>query len=508
MERISELVNAEGIQELPLNQVYLLIEHACRVDQLSFKVWSILFTACAVLAATTRLLIRYLRERTLFLEDYLILFATICLICETGLVYSFIKTMYLIDATTLRLPVLGHLARAKEGSPAHGLFTDFLKTGPQVMNAYLTFGWFAVFAVKASFLALFYKMLRNVSKNLMTWFWITVTLTAMSAIIVVLEDFIICPQFGAGPAQCFVKNGYTFSISSGVVVQSLDIITDLMIVSIPILLLRLSHLHLQHKLRLSLVLCLSTTCILLSIGRLAGGISHNVFSKHQFSLTWVSFMLHCEAAVAVMAGSVPALHALFTSHHQRNRPRMVLSMGEDETIKEKAIRVLGRRRVDEEAETGLAVPGLVHERVRVVSITRWRQSFGSIMPRRTPSNRSRRLTASHHRRNDSTDSGMIHPGIAYHNFRREEKDREKKNSERRAIRVTFETTVSSHSASEKSLDIAEASSPSGTVVSAPNSPKLNKNFLMPPMPEPAMSSRGMDLFVDEQFGRIHAGLHM
>ena len=137
---------------------------------------------------------------------------------------------------------------------------------------------------------------------------------------------------------------------------------------------------------------------------------------------------------------------------------MVLSVSGDELIKEKVIRVLGRRDPDEEVETGLAMPGLVHERAKVVSITKWRQSFVGRMPRRTPSNRERRLTGAHHARNDSIDSGLIHPGVAYHDFRRQERAWGKAADERKAIKVTYETKISSQSAPDKSVDMGQVSS--------------------------------------------------
>ncbi|KAF2638190.1 hypothetical protein P280DRAFT_431316 [Massarina eburnea CBS 473.64] len=459
MERISELVAGQGVEELGWEQVQSLIEHAGRVDQLSFKVWTVILAVCAVFAATARLLIRYRRERTCFLEDYLILFATTCLICETGLMHSFIKPMYLIDAATFRLPVLSFLVRSTDST--HSRFGDVLAPLSKVLSSYITFGLLAIFAVKASFLALFYKLLRNVSAKLMAWFWATVAATGMSAFVVVLEGFMICPQFGVGPMQCFVKNGYTISVGSGVVIQSLDIVTDLMIISIPIVLLQMTQLHIQHKLRLTLVLCLSTACIVLSIVRMAGGVTLNVFARNQFSLTWVSFTIHCEAAVAVMAGSVPALHALFTSLSPTTRKRMALSVAEDEFVKEKALQVPARDGRDlsehEEEEIGLAMPGLVHERARVVSIARWGHSIVGILPKRAGSSGGPSVEGSYPSRNNSADSGLVHPGIAYHEFRRQMglRDRERNECAKKVIKVTHETTVSSQSASQESLDLNE-----------------------------------------------------
>jgi hypothetical protein len=139
-----------------------------------------------------------------------------------GLFLSFTETIYRIDGATLNVSILKFLT----GDPE--LSKELFNSGPSILIAYLTLGWLAIFAVKCSFLALFHKMCRNVSRNLTAFFWVTVAATGTSCIVVILESFILCPRFGADATQCFLENQYTFSISSGVVVQSLDIVTDLM----------------------------------------------------------------------------------------------------------------------------------------------------------------------------------------------------------------------------------------------------------------------------------------
>jgi hypothetical protein len=139
-----------------------------------------------------------------------------------GLFLSFTETIYRIDGATLNVSILKFLTDDPE------LRKELFNSGPSILIAYLALGWLAIFAVKCSFLALFHKMCRNVSRNLTAYFWVTVAATGTSCIVVILESFIMCPRFGADAAQCFLENQYTFSISSGVVVQSLDIVTDLM----------------------------------------------------------------------------------------------------------------------------------------------------------------------------------------------------------------------------------------------------------------------------------------
>ncbi|KAF2677066.1 hypothetical protein K458DRAFT_492097 [Lentithecium fluviatile CBS 122367] len=482
MDRINELL--VGVTDLPKEEIYFIIDHASRVAPVAFQALTIFLAVLAIIASGSRLLFRWRNEDPLRLEDYLVLFATICLVVETGLVYSFTHRLYVIDAATTHLSVLSYVAK----DPV--LAQQLLETGSTLV-AYFSLGWTAIFAIKSSFLALFYRMLRNVCGKLTAYFWCTVAATAISFVVIILESFILCPKFGADAAQCFMKDNYTFSISSGVVVQVLDIVTDLMIISIPIALLRMCRLQLQHKLRIAVVLCLSGTCIILSLVRLAAGLQRNVFGKMQFGVTWISFMLHCEAAVAVMAGSVPALRAVYTSHQHRK----ILSgiVADDNSLKSKTMSVLGLTKkpsqtlpVQEKAPRPTSTP-----------MAKWRQSIVRAIPKRMASKRGiRPLTYTSDSRKGSAESAIIHPTVAYHDFRRQENNQ---------IRVTYETTVSSEDGS--SWNFSEACSKTGTVISAPNSPKTCSNQVMA-FPEPVVTSQRVDYIIDQQFGKISAGMHL
>jgi hypothetical protein len=161
-----------------------------RSTNLDPKVLTIFLAVTAIVASACRQLFRYRHEDSLRLEDYLVLLATALLIVETGLVYSFSHRLYVIDAATTHLPVLSYVVKDPEFAQ------QLLETGATLV-AYFTLGWAAIFAIKFSFLALFYRMLRNVSRKLRTYFWITVAATGVSGVVIILESFILCPKFGA-----------------------------------------------------------------------------------------------------------------------------------------------------------------------------------------------------------------------------------------------------------------------------------------------------------------------
>ncbi|KAL5377150.1 hypothetical protein DPSP01_009962 [Paraphaeosphaeria sporulosa] len=492
MNQILEIV--KDVPEVPVGNIYWMIDHACRVDKLSLKVVSILLGILAVSASVARLFFRYRSAQTLNLEDYFILFATTCLVAEMGLILSFTETMYRTDGATLNLSVLRYFTSDPE------LSKNLFNSGPSILIAYLTLGWLAIFSVKCSFLALFHKMCRNVSRKLTAYFWVTVAATGTSCIVVILESFILCPRFGADATQCFLENQYTFSISSGVVVQSLDIVTDLMIISIPLTLLKMSHLKLQNKVPIAIVLCLSSICVILSIARLAAGMHRNVFGKWQFGMAWLSFMLHCEASVAVMAGSLPALRAFYTSRRSRRietTPSEKLNEKLSDSLKGKALRLLEAIRNKEQP----VLPR--HERIQPrASIAKWPQSIIGIIPRRpmTYKGGDLHVVGPDGQRYSAAESVMIDPTSAYHNIRKQELQRD-------GIMVKRETMVWSDSARSKyaSVDMSEAISHTGTIISsAGSSPELKGSDLA--FPARAMSARKVNYFIDSQFGQITAGM--
>lgn len=173
----------------------------------------------------------------------------------------------------------------------------------------------------------------------------------------------------------------------------------------------MSHLKLENKVRIAVVLCLSSVCVVLSIIRLAAGMHRNVFGNLQFGMAWVTFMLHCEAAVAVMAGSVPALRAVYTSH--RARPtrndchEKGLTSSEDKTR---------RGFFSSKQNHSPVLP--VHERARSrASIAHWRQSIVGIMPRGAGNKRYECSSSD----SAAEEGPVMPPGLAYHDFKKQEK---------------------------------------------------------------------------------------
>ncbi|KAL1611997.1 hypothetical protein SLS60_000220 [Paraconiothyrium brasiliense] len=166
-------------------------------------------------------------------------------------------------------------------------------------------------------------------------------------------------------------------------------------------------------------------------------------------------------------------------------------------VKDKALRVLGSMRKKEQP----VLPR--YERVQPrASIAKWRQSIVGIIPRRPMTYKGGNLNVvdPNGQRYSAAESVMIHPTLAYHNIRKQELQRD-------GIRVKkHETILWSEFARSKyaSVDMSEATSQSGTIISsAGSSPDLKSSELA--YPARTMSARKIDYFLDSQFGPNTAG---
>lgn len=103
------------------------------------------------------------------------------------------------------------------------------------------------------------------------------------------------------------------------VVVVLDIFADVLLVSIPILLLWSVKINRRRKFGLGSLLCLSIFAIITNIIRASG----HKLNNGQDDVVWVLFWLEMEACVAVIANSMTAFRSLFaaTTSRIKNSPQ-------------------------------------------------------------------------------------------------------------------------------------------------------------------------------------------
>ena len=98
-----------------------------------------------------------------------------------------------------------------------------------------------------------------------------------------------------------------------VTTSTADILSDLMIMSIPVILLNMSQLRLSQKLRILPFLCLNIFMVAFCLTRLAGKY-RDPYGNMQVRVDWTSITLHMESSVAVLMGGVTAFRTVFASY--------------------------------------------------------------------------------------------------------------------------------------------------------------------------------------------------
>lgn len=148
--------------------------------------WQILvgvFTAIATIAALTRLAIHLKYRRKLFIDDYLVLFANVCLLVQTGILYKYCPMIYVMSVVLTDPMGFTYFTR----SEMLGL-AGMLKWS----NIFVCFAWTVNYTIKLSFLIFFWTLVRDVSVRLTRYWWFVLCFVGLSWIFNMIENFIIC----------------------------------------------------------------------------------------------------------------------------------------------------------------------------------------------------------------------------------------------------------------------------------------------------------------------------
>ena len=173
-----------------------------------------------------------------------------------------------------------------------------------------TFGsliWATIFLVKFSYLA-FFRLLIDRQHFMLIYWRIACVVTFLAAVFDISSPFIGCSQFGRNSILC--SNDYYMQRLLAVegVTISLDIITDLMILSLPVYLLYKVKIKPKQKVGVGSFLCLSVFMIIIAIIRISR------VHAADFEI-WACFWQQLEGCVAVLMVSLTAFRTLFISKH-------------------------------------------------------------------------------------------------------------------------------------------------------------------------------------------------
>jgi hypothetical protein len=118
-------------------------------------------------------------------------------------------------------------------------------------------------------------------------------------------------------AHCFPEP-FVLTLSLTIVITVIDIIGDLMIISIPLLVLSMTSLGPQQKAVMGSFLCLSSLMIVMAGIRLA---EYHAGSRTAIDLVWALFWQFMEGAVAALMASLTVYRAIFVDARRRASER-------------------------------------------------------------------------------------------------------------------------------------------------------------------------------------------
>ncbi|KAI1363663.1 hypothetical protein F5Y08DRAFT_354271 [Xylaria arbuscula] len=287
------------------------IDHSAEIDKHSFLVsYSILF-AMAELCVLLRLAIRYFGNRTFLLDDALVLLAAFMLAASYASCRRNLDALYLLEA-------------ANEGVAwAYSQEIPKLFEISKWSTITSALNWTSVYLVKMIFLYFFHTLIQGLPRRISIFYWTTVALTFAFWVYSVLASIIICPHFGADSSECSSDpNQHARSLMISVLSAITDIISDILIVTLPPVVLNLSMMPLSRKISLAAMLCLSVIMIVIAFIRLIGtGVNTKPHEKGS-SPIWATYWSGVEGCVALMTTTVIVMRSVFITRRSSHQSDM------------------------------------------------------------------------------------------------------------------------------------------------------------------------------------------
>ncbi|KAF2878556.1 hypothetical protein BDV95DRAFT_25254 [Massariosphaeria phaeospora] len=300
------------------------IKHAGSINITAFKACVSVFFVTAITTVILRLVIRFKMRHWLSVDDYLVLLAASALSVCTAIVFKMLPAVYLLEA-------VDQFHIAIEPSEV-GIVLDQLKW----FHIYVPIMWLSIFAIKFAFLYYFHGLVWQLSKAMVRYYWAVVIFVAISWLLLSFSLVMACPYTGidsfkcSGSDQSQVQRQLVINILTGVI----DVMTDALIVTIPLLVLRSSLMPTSQKISVAALLCLSIFMIIVATIRVTGPKAKvNFTSRKDYNVTqtWILYLSQIEACTAVIMASVIAIRSVFLkkalikpSRKVRNARPMVL----------------------------------------------------------------------------------------------------------------------------------------------------------------------------------------
>ncbi|KAF2656386.1 hypothetical protein K491DRAFT_678146 [Lophiostoma macrostomum CBS 122681] len=258
----------------------------------------------AIVCTLARFIVRATSRRKPSLDDWLVLLATASLIVTFTLLNLCFETLYILEATN---DFAGTFVITQADIAA-------ILTFNQYSNAFIPMFWLTIYSIKLAFLAFFHILIRQLEDWLRYYYWSAVLLTIACMFSNLTMSLATCPYVGkaAATAKCITNTNHHTSVSVNVASSVLDIVCDLLVISIPIIVLSKSTMRMKQKVGLMALLSLSVVMIAMTLTRVIGllATTHST-NKSGSSPVWGFFWAFVEPCVAVIMASIIVIRSVF-----------------------------------------------------------------------------------------------------------------------------------------------------------------------------------------------------
>ncbi|MCJ1399582.1 hypothetical protein MMC11_002784 [Xylographa trunciseda] len=233
----------------------------------------LLFLALANTIART--VIRSFKNKKMFADDYLLFVALACLIASITITFITYAAAEDYSAAKAEMVALNAIMES--------ISVDLLL-------------WVCIYCVKFSFMFYFRGLLTQ-QPNMMRWWWVVLVCIIPCAVASAASAFLLCPD-GTAPKMIKCITSPTFLHGELITIYVsvfADIITDLLLLSIPCCLLKELQVGFSDKIGIGSVLCCSVFMIAIAILR---GVSTYVDGTSD--QIWALFWISTQANVAVI----------------------------------------------------------------------------------------------------------------------------------------------------------------------------------------------------------------
>ncbi|CAI6334779.1 unnamed protein product [Periconia digitata] len=273
---------------------------------------SALFALC-LLCSLVRFYIRLAVQREFGYDDGWLIVGLCCLIGGMITIYVSIDLMYEMQAVA-QMAATGMTTIPTTPEEAAMLATMLRKTLEfrRLAAASTTLVWATICSVKFSFLALFKRLIRQMPRLMQFW-WAVTVVNAAIAVYGVTVFFIACPNFTEKDlvqkmASCKSGAAMARQINHATAHMVLDIFGDLLILTIPVVILWQIRIPLSQKVGLGFTLCLTIIMIAVTAGRMIG-----LKYQGQLEHIWETLFLAASGEIGLILVSASAFRSLYIS---------------------------------------------------------------------------------------------------------------------------------------------------------------------------------------------------